>query len=125
MEINDLSAKVIGLSIEVHKQLGPGLLESVYRKCLEFELISAGLMVQSEVCLPIKYKHLLFTDAYRVDLIIENRLVVELKSVEQVLPVHRSQLLSYIKLGNFELGLLINFNVPQLSKGVRRIINNL
>ncbi|MCW8956366.1 MAG: GxxExxY protein [Gammaproteobacteria bacterium] len=125
MEINVLSAKVIGSAIEVHKHLGPGLLESVYQKCLEYELCDAGLTVQREVLLPVRYKHLSFSDAYRIDLIIENRLIIELKSVESILPVHGAQLLSYLKLSGFELGLLINFNVPQLSKGIKRIINKL
>ena len=124
MEINELSGRVIGAAIEVHRELGPGLLESVYHRCLEYELRCVGLDVQSEVTLPIKYKSLSFESVYRADLVVENVLVIELKVVEQVLPVHRSQLLSYLKMGEFRLGLLINFNVPKLISGIKRIINN-
>ncbi|MDQ1363199.1 MAG: hypothetical protein QG652_1060 [Pseudomonadota bacterium] len=125
MNINDLTGCVIGLAVEVHKQLGPGLLESVYHKCLEYELVQHGLQVQSEIVLPVRYKTMTFQNAYRIDLLVEDRLVVELKAVEKVLPVHGAQLLSYLKLSNYELGLLMNFNVSRLTDGVKRIINPL
>jgi GxxExxY protein len=125
MNINDLSGRVIGLAIEVHKQLGPGLLESVYHKCLEYELLNNGFHVQSEITLPVIYKIMRFPNAYKMDLIVDDRLVVELKAVEKVLPVHSAQLLSYLRLSDYELGLLINFNVARLTDGVKRIINPL
>jgi GxxExxY protein len=125
MEINELSGCIIGLAVEVHKQVGPGLLESVYHKCLEYELINNGLSVESEVALPVTYKALRFQNAYKIDLVVESMIVIELKAVEKVLPVHGAQLLSYLKLSKYELGLLINFNVPRLTSGVKRIINPL
>lgn len=123
MDINELSGKVIGAAIEVHRQLGPGLLESIYKRCLKYELDMLGLTVQDEVRLPVKYKKLSFSNAYRLDLLVENKLIVELKSVERLLPVHGAQLLSYLKLSDNELGLIINFNVAQLTQGVKRVIN--
>jgi len=123
MEINELTSKVIGLAIEVHRQLGPGMLENIYQQCLEYELRSDGFAVESEVSLPVSYKGMEFKNAYRIDLLVENRLVVELKAVEKILPVHSAQLLSYLKLSGHEIGLLINFNVAQLKSGIKRIIN--
>ncbi len=123
MDDNILSGKVIGAAIEVHKTLGPGLLESVYQRCLLYELARMGLSVQKEALLPVRYKELLFSDAYRMDLLIEDCLIVELKAVEKIQPVHSAQLLSYLKLSGIELGLLINFNVAKLADGVKRISN--
>ena len=122
-DINELSGKVIGAAIEVHKVLGPGLLESVYQKCLSYELNNLGLDVQTEVVLPIRYKGLSFSDAYRMDMLIENCLIIELKAVEKIQPVHGAQLLSYLKLSEINLGLIINFNVARLVQGIKRIIN--
>jgi len=119
-----LSGQVIAAAIDVHKALGPGLLESVYQKCLAYELDEFHIQYELERYLPIKYKGLKFEDAYRADIIIENQLIVEIKAVETVLPVHKAQLLSYLKLSGLELGLLINFNVPLLKNGITRIINN-
>lgn len=121
--MNHLSGKVIAAAIEVHKTLGPGLLESVYQRCLAYELDGLHIQYELEKCLPVKYKELAFNDAYRADLIIENMLIAEIKAVETVLPVHKAQLLSYLKLSGVELGLLINFNVPLLKNGITRIIN--
>ena len=125
MKLNDLSAQILGAAIEVHKQLGPGLLENIYKKCLVYELCNLGLCVESEITIPVKYKELYFPGAYRVDILVEDRIVIELKAIEKILPVHGAQLLSYLKLSQHELGLLINFNVPQLKEGVKRIINPL
>ena len=122
-KIDKLSTQVIGASIDVHKTLGPGLLESVYQKCLAYELTERGLAFSSEQHLPIKYKSLTFNDAYRTDFIINDCLIVELKAVEAILPLHKAQLLSYLKLIGIKLGLLINFNVPVLKQGISRIIN--
>lgn len=124
MDINDLSGKVIGASIEVHRHLGPGLLESAYQQCLVFELEQQGLKVATEVILPLTYKGLNLEHGYRIDLLVEAQLVVELKAVDNLLPINVAQILSYLKMGNYKLGLLINFNVPQLKQGVKRIINN-
>jgi len=123
VELNDLSHKVIGAAIEVHKNIGPGLLESVYRECLSYELNSYGLDVKKEVCLLVEYKGLHLKSSYRMDLLVENQLVVELKAIDKFNPVHLAQVLSYLKMGHYDLGLLINFNVTQLKYGVKRIIN--
>ena len=121
--MNDLSNQVIGAAIDVHKILGPGLLESVYQKCLAYELTERKLTFSTEQNLPIKYKSLTFKDAYRTDFIVNDTLIVELKAVEAILPLHKAQLLSYLKLSGNKLGLLINFNVPVLKQGISRIIN--
>ncbi len=124
MELNELSSKIIKAAINVHKELGPGLLESVYQKCLVIELKLLGLEVESEVSLPVNYKGQKVDDeGFRIDLLVENRVVVELKSVEKVQPVHPKQLLTYLKLANKELGLLINFNVVLLKDGIKRVVN--
>lgn len=125
MDFNEISEAVIGSAIEVHKHLGPGLLESVYQSCLCFELRSSGLHVESEVALPVIYKGTTLSEVYRVDMLVEDEVVVELKAVEQVLPVYKAQLLSYLKISGKKLGLLINFNVPVLKQGVKRIVNRL
>jgi GxxExxY protein len=118
-----LSDRVIGAAIEVHRHLGPGLLESVYAVALEHELCARGVGFSSEVFLPIQYKGAILDGSLRIDLLIENELVVELKSVDTVLPVHCSQVLTYLRVGRFNRGLLINFNVSMLANGVRRFVN--
>ena len=125
MELNELSSKIIKAAINVHKELGPGLLESVYQKCLVIELKLMGLEVESEIPLPVNYKGQKVDDVgFRIDVLVENRVVVELKSVEKVQPVHPKQLLTYLKLANKELGLLINFNVVLVRNGIKRIVNS-
>ena len=119
---NDLGFKVIGAAIEVHKRLGPGLLESAYQECLAFELKKGGLKVEKEVPRPIVYKEIQLNHGYRIDLLIEDLLVVELKTVETFTDVHLAQVLTYLKLGGYKLGLLINFNVTKLSEGIKRVI---
>jgi len=123
MRPNEASYAVIGAALKVHSVLGPGTLESTVHSCLLYEMIEAGLHVQSQVRLPLQYKQLLLPNAYRVDFIIERCLVVEIKSVETLLPVHVAQVLSYLRLSSLKLGLLINFNVPHLAQGIRRVIN--
>lgn len=118
-----LSNIVIGAAIEVHRQLGPGLLESAYQQCLEKELTELGLNVEKEKPMPIIYKSLKLDHGYRMDLLIENKLVVEIKTVDAFIDVHFAQLLTYLKLGNYKLGLLFNFNVTLLKNGIKRIIN--
>ncbi len=109
--------------IEVHKALGPGLLESVYETCLEFELKKAGLKVERQKPLPIIYKDITLDASYRIDLVVEDRLLLELKSVQEILPIHISQTLTYLKLSGIRLGLLMNFNVQFLHTGIKRLIN--
>ncbi len=124
MEDNDISGEIIGAAIEVHRHLGPGLLESVYRDSLKHEMGLRGIMVEAEVALPVRYKGIEIASGYRVDLVVNQRVLVELKAVEMLLPVFTAQLLSYLRLSGLKLGLLINFNVMQLKDGVRRVVNN-
>jgi GxxExxY protein len=124
MDINNLSSKIINAAIEVHKELGPGLLERVYHKCLIIELIERGLKVQSEFPVPIQYKSKQVDDeGYRIDILVNDTIVLELKSVENVKGVHKKQLLTYLRLTNKPLGLLINFNETLVKDGITRIIN--
>ena len=120
---NYLSQYIIGAAIEVHKELGPGLLESVYEACMVKELQNRGLRVESQVILPLYYKGVKLDKEFKIDLLVEDEIVVELKSVEEIKTVHEVQLLTYLKLANKKLGLLINFNVPVLTQGVKRRIN--
>ena len=123
-ELNALSYKVIGLAIEVHRELGPGLLESAYQACLYYELKKAGVKVEREISLPITYKEIKLDQGYRIDLLIEDKLVVELKTVETYTSVHFAQVLTYLKLGNYPLGLLINYNSKILRNSIKRFINS-
>ena len=119
---NDLSRKIIGCAIEVHKQLGPGLLESAYQECLYYDLKQAGLKVQKEKPMPIIYKDVKLDHGYRIDLLVEEKVVVEIKTVDAFIDVHTAQVLTYLKLGNYKLGLLLNFHVTVLKNGIKRII---
>lgn len=123
MTENDISKLVIGIAIDVHKQLGPGLLESAYKECLFYKINQSGLLVEKEKAVPLVFEEVKLDCGYRIDLLIENKLVIELKSVEALNDIHLAQTLTYLKLGNFKLGLLINFNVVLLKDGVKRIIN--
>lgn len=120
---NGISKTIIGCAIDVHKQLGPGLLESAYQECLFYELQQRGLKVKKEVPMPIVYKEVKLNHGYRIDLLVENKVVVELKTVEELNDVHTAQVLTYLKLGSYRLGLLLNFNVSILKNGIKRIIN--
>jgi len=120
--INELTGRVIGCCIEVHKALGPGLLESVYEECLSFEMGEKGLRFERQKELPIIYKGVRLNSAYRIDFIVEKTVIVELKAVERVMPVHKGQILSYMKLIDSRIGLLINFNVPVLKNGIDRFV---
>lgn len=122
-EYNNLSRKVIRCAIEVHKALGPGLLEKIYEDALEYEMKKQGLHVARQVSVDVKYKELEISNGYFADLIVNDILILELKAVETVLPVHKAQLLSYLKLADKKLGLLLNFHVTQMTDGVSRIIN--
>jgi len=124
MKLNYISSSIIQAAINIHKALGPGLLESVYQKCMVIELEDMGLKVESEVDLPVTYKGHRITDlGFRIDLLVEAVVVVELKSVETIKPVHKKQLLTYLRLANKDLGLLINFNEALLKQGITRITN--
>nr|WP_294783461.1 GxxExxY protein [uncultured Flavobacterium sp.] len=124
-ELNTISYKIIGLAIEVHKQLGPGLLESAYQECLYYELVNSGFTVEKQKALPIIYKDIKLEHGYRIDLLIENKIVIELKTVEAFTDVHFAQILTYLKLGNYPLGLLINFDSKILKNNIKRFINTL
>jgi GxxExxY protein len=120
---NDLSGIVIGSAIRVHSALGPGLLESAYQAALTYELRSQGWEVQSQVILPVKYDGKQIDNGYRIDLLIEKRLIIEIKSVDQIAPIHQAQILTYLRLSGLKLALLINFNSLLLKDGIRRFIN--
>ncbi len=124
-QVTDLSYKIIGCAIEVHKQLGPGLLESVYEKCLKHELISNGFKVQQQVRVPVHYKGINLDSELRLDLLVNDTIVVELKTVEYVLPVHEAQLMTYMKLLEKPQGLLINFFTDNITKSMKPIVNDL
>jgi GxxExxY protein len=121
---NRLTDKIIGAAIEVHRTLGPGLLESAYQECMCFELSQLGLEFQRQVELPVRYKGVNLDCGYRIDLIVEGAVIVELKTVSELLPVHSSQLLTYLKLSDKPIGLLINFNVTVLKRGLKRVVNH-
>jgi len=120
MNINEITGKIIGCAIEVHKYLGPGLLESAYEECLFYELQNAGLKVERQKSVPIIYKEIKLDCGYRIDLLVENQIIIELKTVDILAPVHEAQILTYMKFANKNLGLLINFNVTILKNGIKR-----
>ena len=123
MNENETANKVIGLAIEVHKTLGPGLLESADKECLYYKIKKAGLFVEKEKPMPLIFEDVKIDCGYRIDILIENKLVVELKAVDSLNDIHLAQILTYLKIGNFKLGLLINFNVLLLKNGIKRVIN--
>ncbi len=123
MNENELSNKIIGSAIEVHNALGPGLLESAYKACLFYKLIQTGLFVEQEKPMPLIFETVKLDCGYRIDLLVENKVVIEIKSCEALNDVHLAQTLTYLKLGNYKLGLLINFNVLKVKDGLRRVIN--
>lgn len=124
-EYNRLSREIIGAAIEVHRELGPGLLESVYESCLMSELKARGIDVKNQIVLPLYYKGNKLEKEFKLDLLVEDEIIVELKAVEEIKDVHEVQLVTYLRLANKKLGLLINFNVPVLNRGVRRKINGI
>ena len=124
-KIDKISETIIGGAIAVHRALGPGLLESAYEACLGYELIDRGLSVERQKALPVKYRGVNLDCGYRIDLLVEKIIIIELKAVEKIDPIHKAQLLSYLKLSGCKLGLLINFNVRMLKSGIHRIVLNL
>jgi len=122
MEFDELSRSVIGSAIEVHRTLGPGLLESTYRQCLAYELSHAQIRFQMELPLWVRYKDVLLDYAYRIDLLVSGDLIVEVKAVEMLLPIHQAQILTYMRLAKIPIGLLMNFNVTKLQNGIKRFV---
>lgn len=122
METNDVTRRIIGCAIEVHKSLGPGLLESAYEECLSIELTRKGLNISRQLPVPVVYKEIKLECGYRIDILVENIVVIELKVVEEFNPVHFAQILTYMRFSNKKVGLLINFNVPVLKRGIKRFI---
>ncbi len=118
----ELTQEVIGAAIEVHRALGPGLLESAYQACLAYELTERGLAVECQKPLPLVYKQVQLDSAYRLDIVVENRVLIEIKAVDEVTPIHKAQILSYLKLSPLKVGLLLNFNVKLLKDGIYRFV---
>jgi len=122
LEFDELSNRVIGCALEVHRRLGPGLLESAYEQCLAHELATAGIPFELQCPLPVQYKGIKIECGYRIDFLVDGAIVVELKSVDKVLPIHEAQLLTYMKLAGVPIGLLVNFNVKLLKSGIKRMV---
>jgi GxxExxY protein len=125
MNENELSNKIIGCAMKVHTELGPGLLENAYEECLYYELKEIGLKVEKQRALPLVYKEVKLDAGYRLDLLVENKVVIEIKAIEAFTDVHTAQVITYLKLSGCKLGLLINFNVKSLKEGIKRLVNNL
>jgi GxxExxY protein len=125
MNANNITSTIIGAAIEVHKGLGPGLMENVYESCLEYELKQSGMDIQRQLILPVNYKGISIDSGYRLDLLVENQVIVEVKSVSGLENIHSAQLLTYLKISNLKLGLLINFNSVKLTQGIKRFINDI
>jgi GxxExxY protein len=125
MEIESIATNIVDAAVRVHRSLGPGLLESAYQECFAYELRKRGVIVESEISLPILYDGVQLDVGYRIDMVIDKRIIVENKSVEQRLPIHEAQLLTYMKLGGFQLGFLINWNVKLIKNGIKRFVLNL
>jgi len=125
LKINEITNEIIGAAIEVHRALGPGLLESAYEECLCHELTLRGIPFSRQQALPVSYKSIQLDCGYRLDLLVANSVVVEIKAIDGLLPIHEAQLLTYLKMGGWQVGLLMNFNVPVLKDGIRRIVHGL
>jgi len=125
MDLNKLSSRIIGAAIEVHKALGPGLLESAYEECICHELSIGGLSLERQKPLAVRYRGINLDCGYRLDVVVEDAIILELKSCEKIEPIHKAQLLTYLKLSGFKLGLLLNFNVTLMREGIVRIVNEL
>ena len=122
--MNEITEKVIDACIDIHRQLGPGLLESAYEECLCYDLSTLGLAFERQKDLPVAYKQVRLACGYKIDIVVESLVIIELKALEKLLPIHEAQLLTYLKLSDLSVGLLINFNVPALKQGLKRIANN-
>ena len=124
MDIEEIAKQVVDAAFAIHSELGPGLLESTYESCLEHELRARGFHVERQLSQPVIYKGLEIDTGYRLDLLVENAIIIELKSVDQLMPIHQAQLLTYLKLSKKSLGFLINFNVPLIKQGIKRFIHS-
>lgn len=122
MEFNDITEEIIGAAIEVHKQLGPGLLESAYEECLAYEFKQKGFEVERQVPVPVVYKEIKLEYGYRIDILVNKKVLIELKSIDALAPVHEAQVLTYMKFADIKIGLLINFNVSVLKQGLKRYV---
>lgn len=122
---NEISERIIGCAIEVHKRLGPGLLESAYEECLFYEIFQLGLKIEKQKPLPLIYKEIKLEVGYRIDLLVENKVIIEIKSVDALNDIHTAQVLTYLKISGCKLGLLINFNVLKVKDGIKRLVYNL
>jgi GxxExxY protein len=125
MDIEAIASKIVAAAIRVHTALGPGLLESAYQRCMEYELKTGGSQVMCEVVLPIIYREISIDAGYRIDMIVNDSIIVEHKTVERLLPIHEAQLLTYLKMKNCKVGFLLNWNVPRMKDGIKRMVNNL
>jgi GxxExxY protein len=125
MDIETIASKIVAAAIKVHTVLGPGLLESAYQKCLEYELKNDGMQVACEIVLPVIYEKVVIDAGYRIDMIVEESILIENKTVEKILPIHEAQLLTYLKMKNCKIGFLLNWNVPRMKDGIKRMVNNL
>ncbi|MDI6779200.1 MAG: GxxExxY protein [Bacteroidota bacterium] len=125
MTENEIGKIIVDRALRVHQALGPGLLESTYEACLKYELSQAGLIVESQKALPVVYQEVKLDCGYRIDLLVENKIVIEIKSVEALNDIHLAQILTYLKLSEYKLGFLINFNVKLIKDGIKRVVNNL
>lgn len=125
VDIESLGNSIIGAAIKVHRALGPGLLESAYQKCLEYEVLKLGVRVDCELALPILYESVHIDAGYRIDMLIENMIIIENKTVDHILPIHEAQLLTYLRMKRCRLGYLLNWHVPVMKDGIRRMVNNL
>jgi GxxExxY protein len=125
MNIEEIARKIVDAAIKVHTVLGPGLMESAYQKCMEYELKKNGVSVECEVTLPITYEKIKIDAGYRIDMLAGSSVIVENKTVEKLLPVHEAQLLTYLKMKNCKVGFLLNWNVPHMKDGIKRMVNNL
>jgi GxxExxY protein len=124
-EIEDVASKIVAAAMKVHNALGPGLLESAYQKCIQYELQKSELKVECEVALPVVYDKVKIDAGYRIDMIVDGSVIIENKTVEKLLPIHEAQLLTYLKMKNCRIGFLLNWNVPRMKDGIRRMVNNL
>jgi GxxExxY protein len=125
MDIEVIATRIVEAAIKVHTVLGPGLLESAYQKCMEYELKEGGLQVDCEVVLPIAYEKIRIDAGYRIDMLVDNCVIIENKTAEKILPVHEAQLLTYLKMKNCKLGFILNWNVPRMKDGIKRMVNGL
>jgi GxxExxY protein len=124
-DIEEIAKKIVNAALKVHTVLGPGLLESAYQKCMEYEMKKDGFKVECEVILPIAYEKIKIDAGYRIDMLVEGSVIVENKTVEKLMPIHEAQLLTYLKMKNCKLGFLLNWNVPRMKDGIKRMVNNL